>query len=649
MMPAGRAILLARLVLLWLVFTVPVTAQMFSWRGRPFIVAGNDHAILPKAAAAMLGVLALWAALSWGGAWRRLKGHPLLPILGALLFVSALTVPWAVNAPQAFRLLMERAGWILVCLGAAAVAPGLGRVALAAGAAVAVQFVLGMMQAGEFWVVGHGTLFGPGRVYGSMGNPSYLGVWLAPVAVVLLAAASAASKGKGSGALPKPSPAERLLTPLLAALGLSFALWLMGRTAVIDAWAGFAVGGALALYLARPRGNPHMGRRVKLVAGLVLVAGISMALYLLVPRLWDRLDYLKVKSFSWHAAAVLWRDRPVLGNGPGGFQTLAPGAMARVHALWTEVWKVNATLVCPHDEAWAHQDYLQFLAESGAAGFGLLVLAAIVAVRFALRRGGAERAAWVGALVAFVPTMAMHFPFNLPASGMVFWLLLGLACAPGERPGDEDPAPIPARLAIPVIAVLLGAIVARGFTVNLCLGEGYRAFRSGAPAIAAMLFEKCERLDPNNYEERFYSGALYQSQGDQLRAMNGYERAIELYPGMQGAIYNLGNLFMAMRRYDRAVEAYDKAIAVNPCLFEAWNNRGNSLVQSRREKEARESYLKAVAVNPAYPDALFNIALSYNRSGDRAAAREWLRKTLAVDGGYKPARDTAAAWGMKTR
>jgi Flp pilus assembly protein TadD len=86
---------------------------------------------------------------------------------------------------------------------------------------------------------------------------------------------------------------------------------------------------------------------------------------------------------------------------------------------------------------------------------------------------------------------------------------------------------------------------------------------------------------------------------------------------------------------------------VNPCLFEAWNNRGNALVQSRREKEARESYLKAVAVNPAYPDALFNIALSYNRSGDRAMAREWLRKTRAADPAYRPARETAAAWGVK--
>src|SRR6185503_7737259 len=117
--------------------------------------------------------------------------------------------------------------------------------------------------------------------------------------------------------------------------------------------------------------------RPTVYAALVLAAGGLAAAWVLAPFLHDRLGYLKVKAFSWHAAVWLWREHPLFGAGPGGFQTEAPLMMARVHAQWVGVWGVARTFVAPHDEAFAHQDYVQMLAEIGVAGLGMWIWAVV--------------------------------------------------------------------------------------------------------------------------------------------------------------------------------------------------------------------------------------------------------------------------------
>ena len=622
-----RGRLLLRLILLWLVFAVPLAV----------LKPANDYVIQPKFAVCLAGAIVAAAVLAASGRWRALRGEPLvLPLVGVCA-AALIAWPGAINRGQAAKLVVEQAGWAVLCLAAIVESPGLGRVVGVAAASVACQLWVAVQQIRGNWVVGHGEQFGAGRIYATLGNPSFFGVYLAPVSVLLLGGLLAGARAGRRGAV-------------LAALSggaLAAVLFLMAKAAVIDAWAGFAIGGALVAWLSfRGRLAPSRGAMVAL---LVLAVGGAATATALAPRLWDRLDYLKVKAFSWHAAAWMWRDHAVMGAGPGEYQTQSPMMMARVHALWTAGWGVPEAYVAPHDEAFAHEDYLQMLAETGVVGFGLwLWLIAVVA-----RRGVRDpaRAPWLGALAAFVPTMSLHFPLHLGSSLLLFWLCAGWAGRRFPLPPSEGDGRVRVRvrewLIAGIVAVVLAALVLRSQTANVYLGEGVRLFRGGAPVLAVPHFQRFERLLADNYEERFYAGALYQALHDDGAAISSNEHALALYPGMQGALYNLGNVHFNRGNYADAARVYARALEVNPCMVEAANNLGNSVALLGRHAEAERWYLRAVALQPKYKDALYNLAVNAYRMGRKRDARRWAGKALEADPKYAPALELAATLGMK--
>jgi len=149
------------------------------------LTAGNDYVFQPKTAVAMGGVLMVWAVLGQGGRWRTLVREPVLVPLSAFVAFSFLPVMGAVNLSQSFRLAMEQAGWAGLALAVLLVAPSRIAVSAACAFTVAVQLVVGLMQLTGNYVVGHGEIFGAGRIYATLGNPSFFGVYLAPIAVFL--------------------------------------------------------------------------------------------------------------------------------------------------------------------------------------------------------------------------------------------------------------------------------------------------------------------------------------------------------------------------------------------------------------------------------------------------------------------------------
>ena len=326
-----NAELAGRLLLLWLIFVVPLAV----------LKPANDYVMQPKMAVALAGALLAGALLAWSGRWRAALRSPFVLPLGAVVLTTGLAVPGSIDLPQALRWWGAVAGWALVALAATVIRPVPGKLLLVTALSVGVQLVVAACQLAGKWVVGHGEQFGPDRIYATLGNPSFFGVYLAPVGVLLLAGAVAALRSGKNGRM-------GWIGAALAAV-----LFLMFKAAVIDAWMGLALGGGIAAWLLL-RGRAAIRWRTVVLAAAIFLVGAGAALHVLLPRLHDRFTYLGVKAFSWHAAAWLWRDHAVFGAGPGEFQTRAPEMMGRVHTLWTGSWGVRPTLVEPHDEAFAH-------------------------------------------------------------------------------------------------------------------------------------------------------------------------------------------------------------------------------------------------------------------------------------------------------
>jgi len=73
----------------------------------------------------------------------------------------------------------------------------------------------------------------------------------------------------------------------------------------------------------------------------------------------------------------------------------------------------------------------------------------------------------------------------------------------------------------------------------------------------------------------------YAGKSDYDKAIEYYEKIIELYPNDAEAYYNMGFAYSNKSDYDKAIECYKKAIILNPDYAEAYNNL--SIVEQLKE------------------------------------------------------------------
>ena len=244
-----------------------------------------------------------------------------------------------------------------------------------------------------------------------------------------------------AGAMGSLSRAAMLLSLILLVLGCGYCLWAawqrLGLAGRIRVWifGAFAVLVILALYMAFPSSNLRKE-----------LADIKPSTF------YD--ETIGVRHFQYRSAWDMFKDRPFFGVGGWGYRHFA-----RLYVTPEEY----VAMVKGKGMANVHNDTLQFLAEHGAVGFGLM-LAAVGILWIPIWRGarrGAQsqvQTAWgVRArktpLLLRIPTMAwfvfagttatvVHSLIDLPFRSPPFLMAwtLALACAPAFLPRSQTPA-----------------------------------------------------------------------------------------------------------------------------------------------------------------------------------------------------------------
>jgi tetratricopeptide (TPR) repeat protein len=97
-------------------------------------------------------------------------------------------------------------------------------------------------------------------------------------------------------------------------------------------------------------------------------------------------------------------------------------------------------------------------------------------------------------------------------------------------------------------------------------------------------------------EKHFKKGFQYQAQGNLNKALEEYQRALELNPRYVQVYTNLGTVYLGMKDYDRAIENFKKVIEFNYWDKKAHFNLGMAyLYQGEIEKaEAEVAFLKSL-------------------------------------------------------
>ena len=207
-------------------------------------------------------------------------------------------------------------------------------------------------------------------------------------------------------------------------VGIMFSLSRMGFLSALFSLLVTGVLAVVSLQVASRIGTPTM----KWAAiGLIALLGLGTFLFLPPDQLVARFARLsadegidKGRSKLWGETITLVRAYPVFGCGLGGYESAFPK------------YKVSGPLV---RDDYAHNDYLQFLAEMGIMGPAILFLLAGATVRAAFRSAldTSNSRTWslalgcAGSLTAILLHSTADFNLSIPANAMVVSWIAGIA------------------------------------------------------------------------------------------------------------------------------------------------------------------------------------------------------------------------------
>jgi Tfp pilus assembly protein PilF len=126
-------------------------------------------------------------------------------------------------------------------------------------------------------------------------------------------------------------------------------------------------------------------------------------------------------------------------------------------------------------------------------------------------------------------------------------------------------------------------------------------------------YQKVIELDPTYVEAYNNLGIIYQMVGDGKRAFDAYQKSTEINPRYEKGYNNLGILLLIKDRYEEALEAFQKALSVNSNNIESHINLGILFKKTGQWEKAIESYQRALAINPLHRETHYNMALLYEQ------------------------------------
>ncbi len=146
-------------------------------------------------------------------------------------------------------------------------------------------------------------------------------------------------------------------------------------------------------------------------------------------------------------------------------------------------------------------------------------------------------------------------------------------------------------------------------------------FNAGLAAYNAQLYDKAIKYYTDATKYNYNGGRTvqllsqaYQLNKDTLNALTVLQEGIKKYPGDNGILVNLINIYLFSNKVDEAMKYLDMAITQDPKNASFFFAKGTLYDKLQNEPDAVKSYEKAIEVQPEFFDAYYNLgALYYNK------------------------------------
>ncbi len=370
---------------------------------------------------------------------------------------------------------------------------------------------------------------------------------------------------------------------------------------------------ALPLIFLRIRGKDltrSLGKTALCIAvALVITQGIMVA----APYLQERIGSQR------HLAAFLTRPETfITSSGEGRFAFWQVGGRLALNEPLTGYGLGTYHLAYYLEylgDRWyarfAHNHYLQVLAELGLAGFGLLAGFLVTSGKKIwqwLKQEGERFPAYYPGLIAVTVAFLLHiggdFSWNFPGSAVLFFAAVGVAVG-SESSQVKAVKRIGYKYVIGIFSVLLILTIWQ-FTANIMYRQGIRLDSRGEITEAALVYDRANTLYPINsmaysFSSRNYLQLAQENEDPDLleKALVSAQRAVTLSPVDGNLHNNLGRLYWQMGKLEEAEEHLVLAVDYAAYRLKMFLDLGFFYLQQGRTEEAEAVLLSGLNLEEA--------------------------------------------------
>ena len=166
-------------------------------------------------------------------------------------------------------------------------------------------------------------------------------------------------------------------------------------------------------------------------------------------------------------------------------------------------------------------------------------------------------------------------------------------------------------------------------------GVHFNNQRDTSKAIQA--YQKVLELDPKYVEAYNNLGILYQETGDWEKARKAYQTALEVNPRYEKTLNNLGILHLLQGLYEESMVAFQRVLAANPQNVEGHINLGVLFKKRGQLDQAIETFQRALALNPLRGEIHYNLGLVYEQAQKTRLAVEHYQAFIHLSAKTHPA------------
>ncbi len=148
------------------------------------------------------------------------------------------------------------------------------------------------------------------------------------------------------------------------------------------------------------------------------------------------------------------------------------------------------------------------------------------------------------------------------------------------------------------------------------------------------LFSHTLEATRDNYVIQENRGVAYAKLGDYRRAIEDYDKAIEINPKCLEAYNNRGAAYAKLGNYRRATEDYDRAIEIDPECVLSYVYRGSAYLELANPGKALSDYDRAVGIDPENPDGYANRGAAYDKLGNYRQAVSDYDRAVEINHDY---------------